>query len=192
MVVIVGDWRAYVVRGLLALLFGIATLIWPDITLWVLVVLFGAYVLIDGIMILAAVITRAPGTQAERGWLIFHGIVGVGVGLLTLIWPDVTALVLLFLIAAWAALSGIMQLALAIRLRREIDNEWLLVVSGGLSIAFALLLVITPGAGALVITWLIAWFALLYGVVLLLLALRLRKLEHEGDRLAPPARPATA
>ena len=191
MVVVVGDWRAYVARGVVALLFGIATLIWPDITLWVLVLLFGIYVLMDGIMVLWAVITHAPGTQGQRGWLIFHGIVGVGAGLITLVWPDITALALLFLIAAWAALSGILQIAMAIRLRQDLDNEWLLVLSGGLAIAFALLLVITPGAGALVITWLIAWFAILYGIVLLLLALRLRKLQHEGA-LLPPARPAAA
>jgi uncharacterized membrane protein HdeD (DUF308 family) len=191
MVVIVGDWRAYVVRGVVALLFGIATLIWPDITLWVLVLLFGIYVLMDGIMVLWAVITRAPSTRDQRGWLIFHGIVSVGAGIITLVWPDITALALLFLIAAWAALSGIMQIALAVHLRKEIKNEWLLYLSGGLAIAFALLLVITPGAGALVITWLIAWFAILYGIVLVLLALRMRKLEQEGGTLAPPARPAT-
>ena len=192
MIVIVGDWRAHAVRGVVALFFGIVALVWPDLTLWALVLLFGAYVLIDGIMILAAVFTGAPGTQSQRGWLLFHGIVGVAAGLLTLVWPDITALALLYLIAAWAFLSGVMQIATAVRLRREIDNEWLLVLSGGLSIVFAVLLVITPGTGALVITWLIGWFAVLYGVLLLLLALRLRKLQREGDALVPPVRPAPA
>ena len=180
MVFIVGNWRAHAVRGVVAVLFGITALVWPHLTLWALVLLFGVYVLLDGLMVLGAVVTHAPGTQRERSSLLVRGIVGVAAGLLTLVWPDITALALLFLIAAWAALGGVTEIVTAIRLRRELRNEWLLILSGGLAIAFALLLVITPGDGALVITWLIGWFAVLYGVALLLLALRLRKLQGQA------------
>jgi uncharacterized membrane protein HdeD (DUF308 family) len=188
---LVGDWRAIALRGLAALAFGIFTLVWPHITLWALVVLFGAFVLVDGVFTLVAVIRNEPGTRQRRGWLIFEGIASVAVGIITFVWPDITALALLFLIAAWAFILGTMRLAAAIQMRREVDDWWLPALSGALSIAFAVLLVITPGDGALVITWLIGWFAVLIGVLLLMLAFRVRKLQHEVEGGAGNMRPAT-
>jgi uncharacterized membrane protein HdeD (DUF308 family) len=176
----VGDWRAIALRGLAALAFGIFTLVWPHITLWALVVLFGAFVLVDGVFTLVAVIRNEPGTRQRRGWLIFEGIASVAIGIITFVWPDITALALLFLIAAWAFILGAVRLAAAIQMRREVEDWWLPALSGALSIAFAVLIVITPGAGALVITWLIGWFAVFIGVLLLMLAFRVRKLQHEG------------
>jgi MFS family permease len=132
------------------------------------------------------VFTRAPGTEDRRGWLIFLGLTGIAAGVLTFIWPDITALALLFVIAAWAFVIGVVEIGAAVRLRRVLPNEWLLGLLGALSITFAIALVITPGAGALVITWFIGWYALLSGVVRLALAWRLRKVENELE-VRPPA-----
>jgi uncharacterized membrane protein HdeD (DUF308 family) len=117
--------------------------------------------------------------RERRGLLVVEGIAGIAAGAITFVWPDITALALLYLIAAWALVMGALNLVAAVKLRHEISNEWLLVLSGLLSIGFAALLVITPGPGALVITWLIGWFALILGAALLAIAFRLHRVEHE-------------
>src|SRR3954466_2356877 len=157
LILFVGDWRAVALRGLAALAFGILTLVWPGLTLWALVVLFGAYALVDGVLVLGAVIAHRVPIGGRRGWLVFDGIAGVAVGIVTFAWPDVTALALLFVIAVWAIITGVIEVTTAIELRRVIQNEWLLGLAGVASVVFGILLVITPGAGALVITWLIGW-----------------------------------
>jgi uncharacterized membrane protein HdeD (DUF308 family) len=191
MIIVFGGWRGVAIRAVAAIAFGVLTLVWPELTLWALVILFGAYVLVDGVFSLAA--ASKPEGRARRGWLVFEGIVGIAAGIVTFLWPDITALALLYVIAAWAFLSGVFRIAAAISQRRLIQNEWLLALTGAASIVFAILLVITPGAGALVITWLIGWFALVFGVLLLALALHLRRVEHEieGSR-AVGTRPAPA
>src|SRR3954452_25424342 len=110
MIVVVGDWRVHMIRGIAALLFGAAALIWPDITLWALVVLFGAFVLAHGVMTLAAVVTDAPGTRVRRWWLVVQGILSIAAGIITFVWPDITGLALLFVIAGWAAATGVMEI----------------------------------------------------------------------------------
>jgi uncharacterized membrane protein HdeD (DUF308 family) len=193
MIVIAGNWKTIALQGLIAVLFGIVTLVWPGLTIGALVLLFGAYAIVDGVFALAAAVTNAPEARDHRAMLAIQGVISVAAGVIAFAWPGITALALLFVIAAWALLTGIVRIALAVRLRRVIENEWLLGLSGALSIAFAAVLVVTPGTGALVITWLIGWFALLFGVTLLALAWRLRKL---GAALAPRAhrgaRPAAA
>jgi uncharacterized membrane protein HdeD (DUF308 family) len=174
---IVGNWRSLAVRGLAAVVFGVLALLWPGLTLQALVLLFGAFVLVDGVAMLVAVLTHAPQTEGRRGLLVFQGILSIAAGVITFFWPGMTALALLYLIAAWALLTGAMEIAAAIRLRREIDNEWILAVSGLLSVVFAVLLVARPGAGALAVTWLIGFYALLYGAFLLALAYRIRQIE---------------
>jgi uncharacterized membrane protein HdeD (DUF308 family) len=174
----IADWRAVALRGVTALAFGILTLVWPSLTLWALVVLFGAFVLVDGVSTLAAVIRNEADTRDGRGWLILEGLATVAAGVIAFVWPDITALALLFLIAAWAFILGVLRLAVAVRVRHEVDEWWLPALSGALSIAFAVLLVITPGAGALVITWLIGWFAVFLGVMLLMLAFRVRRVQR--------------
>jgi uncharacterized membrane protein HdeD (DUF308 family) len=185
--IIAGDWRSVALRGMAAFAFGVLALLWPSLTLHALVLLFGAYALVDGVSSLADGVVGAGDAQArrERWPLILQGLAGIAVGILTFLWPDITALALLYLIAAWALLIGGLEIAAAIRLRRVITDEWLLGLSGVVSVAFAVLLVVTPGAGALAITWLIGWFALLNAGLLLGLAWRLRKLEaplHEAGR----------
>jgi uncharacterized membrane protein HdeD (DUF308 family) len=178
---LVGDWRSLAIRGAAAVLFGLLALIWPGPTLWALVLLFGAYVLIDGITILVAVITGAPETRDRRGLLVFEGVVSIGIGILTFVWPDVTALALLWVIAAWAFVTGVLEIVAAVRLRQVLEREWILGLIGALSVLFAIVLVVDPGAGALGITWAIGWYALLSGALYLALAWRVRKLQV-GER----------
>ena len=164
-----------------AILFGIGAFLWPGITLSVLVLMFGAYALVDGIFAIIAGFS-ARGEQ-ERWWMmILVGISGIITGILTFMWPGITALVLLYFIAVWAMLSGIFEIAAAVRLRKEIEGEWLLILAGISSVIFGALLVVMPGAGALAGSWTIGSYALLFGILLLVLALRLRGMHEAGLR----------
>jgi len=136
-------WWVLLLRGICAILFGVLTFVWPGITLLTLVLLYGAYALADGVLALAeAVMGGAP---APRWWLALVGLLGIAVGILTFAWPGITALVLLLFIAGWAIATGLLQIVGAIRLRKEIESEWLLIASGVLSVIFGLILVVQPG-----------------------------------------------
>jgi uncharacterized membrane protein HdeD (DUF308 family) len=179
-------WWVLAIRGVVAILFGIGAFLWPGITLAVLVLLFGAYALVDGIFAVVAGLTARR--ESERWWwMVLEGVAGVILGVLTLLWPGITALVLLIFIAAWSIVTGVLEIAAAIRLRREIEGEWLLVVAGAASVLFGILLLIRPGAGALAVIWLIGAYALVFGVLLLVLAFRLRGYRNMPDRSAPSA-----
>ena len=168
------NWWALALRGLAAILFGILAFAWPGITLFVLVVFFGAYMLVDGIFAIVAAV-RAAGEQARWWLLLLEGVLGVGVGLVAFFWPGLTALALLYLIAAWAIVTGIMEIAAAIRLRREMVGEWALILGGALSVLFGVLLVVIPArAGLLSLTWLIGAYAVVFGVLQVILAFRVR------------------
>jgi uncharacterized membrane protein HdeD (DUF308 family) len=167
------NWWLLLLRGIAAIIFGVLTFVWPGITLLTLVLLYGAYALVDGVLaILAAITGDAP---APRWWLAIVGLLGILVGILTFAWPGITALVLLLFIAGWAIATGILQIVGAVRLRTEIDNEWLLIASGVLSVIFGLILVVQPGAGALALLYVIGFYAVLYGILLVGLSLRLRR-----------------
>jgi uncharacterized membrane protein HdeD (DUF308 family) len=185
----VGDWRLVAVRGLIALAFGVVALVWPELTLWALVVLWGAYVLADGVIALVAAF--AGNVPQGRGWLVFHGLVGIAVGIVTFVWPAITGLVLLWMVAAWALVIGVMALVNAVRMRREIEHEWALAAAGVLAIALAAVLVFRPGAGALAVTWAIGWFAVVMGVLLLVLAWEVRREAHAAPPPQASARPGT-
>ena len=178
------NWWAVGLRGLAAIIFGILALVWPNTTLIVLIAIFGAYALIDGVI---AVYLAIRGREINRnwGWLLVEGIAGILIGLLTFRWPGVTALVLLAFIAAWAIITGAMEILQAIELRRVINNEWLLILSGAASVIFGLLLIIFPSSGALALIWLIGIYAIIFGVLLLALAWRLRQMGQ--GRAAPIA-----
>jgi uncharacterized membrane protein HdeD (DUF308 family) len=184
-------WWAVALRGAVALLFGLLALIWPGITVIVLVALFGAYALVDGAFALGTAIFGRRDGAGGRGWLVVEGIAGIAVGILTFAWPGVTALVLLWLIAAWALVTGVLEIVAAVRLRREIQGEWVLALSGVLSVLFGIVLIVWPAAGALAVVFLIAIYAIVFGVVLLALALRLRRLRG-GGMATGTQRPATA
>ncbi len=161
------NWWVLVLRGVLAVLFGLAAFFWPGLTALVLVSLFGAY------------------AKQERWWaVLLEGIVGILIGLLTFFWPGVTALGLLYFIAAWALVTGVFEIVAAIRLRREIEGEWLLGLSGVASVLFGLLLVIFPSAGVLSVIWIIGAYALLFGVIMIILGLRMRGRGGTVDRTA--------
>lgn len=166
------NWWVLALRGAAAIIFGILTFIWPQITLFVLVTLFGAYVLVDGAFSIIAALRHQ---DAPQWWIVLlEGIAGVIFGVLALVWPAITALVLLFLIAFWALFTGVFEIIAAIRLRKEIKNEWLLGLSGALSVLFGLLLLIWPGPGALAVVWLIGAYAIMFGIVMLILAFQTR------------------
>jgi uncharacterized membrane protein HdeD (DUF308 family) len=173
------NWWALLLRGIAAVLFGLAALFWPGLTLFVLIVFFGAYTVIDGVFAIVA------GIRAEGGrrWLLLaEGALGVLAGLIAFFYPGITALILLYVIAAWAIFTGILRVVLAISLRREIENEWLFVLSGVLSVLFGVILAVLPGAGLLSLVWLIGIFALIVGVVLIVLGFRMRGQHASGSR----------
>ncbi len=178
------NWWVLALRGLAAVIFGILAILWPSITITVLVLFFGAYALVDGIFAVFAAITHREGH--DRWWvLLLEGLVGIAAGILTFFYPAVTALVLLYFIAAWAILTGILEIMAALRLRREIEGEWLLVVSGILSVLFGVVAVIFPGAGALAVIWLIGAYAIVFGLLLITLGLRVRGWGSPTDRITP-------
>jgi uncharacterized membrane protein HdeD (DUF308 family) len=168
------NWWALALRGLAAILFGILAFAWPGITLFVLILFFGAYMLVDGIFSIVAAV-RAAGEE-ERWWLLLiQGILGVLAGLVAFFWPGLTALALLYFIAACAIGTGILEIVAAIRLRREIEGEWALGLSGALSVIFGVLLIVLPApAGLLSLVWLVGAYAVATGVLLLILAFRVR------------------
>src|ERR1700691_901622 len=164
------NWWALALRGLVAVLFGLLTFFLPGITLVTLVLLFGAYALFDGVFNVMAFFRVASHQWA----LLIEGVIGIVAGVLTFAWPAITAIVLLYVIAFWAILTGILEIVAGIRLRKVITNEWLLLVVGVLSILFGLLILFAPGAGALAIVLWIGAYALVFGIFLLALAFRLR------------------
>jgi uncharacterized membrane protein HdeD (DUF308 family) len=168
-------WWALVLRGAAAVLFGLIAFFWPGVTLAALVLLFGAYAFIDGISSIVLGI-REYG-ERERWWgTLLSGVVGVGAGIVTLLSPGITALALLTVIAIWAILHGVLDIVAAIRLRHAIQGEWLLALGGALSIVFGLLLLARPGVGALAVVWWIGAYALVMGIVLIVLGFRARSL----------------
>jgi len=164
-------WWVIALRGLAALLFGVLAFVWPGMTLAVLVLLFGAYALVDGIL---AIVVAARGGTDHRLVMGLEGVVGVLAGLATFVFPGLTALVLLYIIAFWAVLTGVLEVVAAVRLRRAITNEWGLIIGGVLSVLFGIVLIASPGVGALAVVFVIAAYAVLFGVTLLMLSWRLR------------------
>ncbi|MDP9849906.1 HdeD family acid-resistance protein [Streptosporangium lutulentum] len=162
-------WWVYLIRGLCALLFGLLALIWPGITLYALVVVFGVYAIANGVFELFS-----SGRGGARSWMVVSGVGSILIGAAVLLWPGITALVLLLLIAAWAVVVGILEIVAAIRLRRVAAGEWTFVVSGALAVLFGVLLFLWPVASAMAVLWLIGVMAILYGISLVAMAFRLR------------------
>jgi uncharacterized membrane protein HdeD (DUF308 family) len=173
------NWWAVLLRGIAGVIFGIATFFAPEISLTALVLLFGAYALVDGALTIVSALRNRAAT--ERWWvLLLEGIAGVAAGGVTFFWPEITALALLYLIAAWALVTGGLEIAAAIRLRKIISREWLLILSGMASVALGVLLVLFPGPGALGLVIWIGAYALIFGALLIALSFRLRSLGRAG------------
>jgi uncharacterized membrane protein HdeD (DUF308 family) len=168
------NWWLMLLRGIIAVLFGAVAIFWPGATLLSLVFLWGAYAIADGAFSLWAAITGRVSEMTPRWWLAVVGIVGIAAGIMAWVWPGATALALLVLIAAWAMLTGAMQIWGAIRLRKEIEGEWLLGLSGSLSLLLGAVLLLQPAAGAVAVVWWIGGFAILMGIAQIALALKLR------------------
>ena len=173
------NWWLVVLRGVCAVLFGLMAFAWPGLTGGVLVLLFGAFALANGIFTLGLGFGAPRGMQG-KGRLVVLGLLGAAAGLLTFLYPGVTALTLLWVIGFWAIFTGLVEIAAAVALRKELSNEWLLIVSGILSVIFGGLVIARPGAGALSIVWLIGSYAILYGAMLLTVAFRLKSLVSEA------------
>jgi uncharacterized membrane protein HdeD (DUF308 family) len=166
-------WWLLALRGVAAIIFGILAFAVPGVTLLVLVLLFGIYALIDGVLAIVSAFQQRQ--ENDRWWVVLlEGLAGVAAGVVTLLFPDAATLFLLILIAVWAIFTGIMETIAAIRLRREIENEWALGVTGVLSVILGVLLLINPGAGALGLIWVIGAYAVIAGVLMLYLAFKLR------------------
>ena len=167
------NWWLLALRGLLAVLFGVLAFVWPGATVLSLVWLFGLFALANGILslVLAA---KAPKGFPKVGSLILGGLLGILAGLLAFVMPGITALGLLILIAAWAIMTGVMDLVAAVRLRKIITNEWLLILAGIASVAFGILLLFQPAVGALALIWWIGAWAIVLGILLMIVAFRLR------------------
>lgn len=167
------NWWILALRGMLGIIFGVLAILWPVLTLRILVLLFGAYALVDGF--LAVILGIARHQRGERWWAqLLQGVAGIIIGLLTFFWPGATALALLYLIASWEVVTGVLEVVAAIQLRRIIRGEWLLILSGVASILFGVLLFVFPGAGALGLVWLIGGYSIAFGILLIVLAFRLR------------------
>ena len=187
---LVVKWWAVVLRGVAAILFGVIAVFWPPTAVAALVLLFGAYALIDGVLNLVAA-AGAPRVGRPWGWLAFEGVVSILTGLVAFFWPGLTAIALVLVIAFWSLITGIAEIVAAIALRKYIRREWLLGLSGLLSIAFGVLLFLAPVAGAVAIAIWVGAYAIVFGSLLVWLGLRLRAWGRVAEQLAAPglARP---
>ena len=182
------NWGWIALRGVLAIIFGLIAFFEPQSAFAALVLLFGAYAFVDGVF---ALIALFRGAGRDRFWvLVLEAVVGIGIGVLTIARPAATALALLYYVGIWAVLTGVFELMAAIRLRKEITGEFWLGLAGVLSIAFGVLLFVVPGSAALALTIWIGAYALVFGVMLILLAFRLRRFS-EGHRPAGTSTPAS-
>jgi uncharacterized membrane protein HdeD (DUF308 family) len=183
-------WWVILVRGVVAVLFGLLALVWPGLTLLALILLFGIYAIIDGVVSFAHAFDAGRRGQ-NWVWPVIVGIISIAAGIIALVWPGETALVLVFIIAAWALITGIAEIISGIALRREITDEWLLILGGVISVVFGVLVFLRPGAGALALVWLIGFYAIVLGAERIALAFRVRGLtgtaRPHGEPQMPPS-----
>ena len=172
------NWWVFAVRGVLAIIIGVLAFVRPDVTLVALVALFGAYALLDGIVSTVAAFTFSG--SRYFGWLLLEGILGIAVGVLTFVYPGAIAVSLLYLLGAWLILTGILEIAAAIELRKLIDNEWLYLLGGIVSIAAGVLTFYRPNQSALAWLWVIGTYAILFGIMMLAVGFKVRKLGTES------------
>ena len=167
------NWWLEVLRGVAAIIFGILAFAWPGITLLTLVLFWGAFALVDGVLAIIAAVKG--GNPMPRWWLAIVGIAGLAAGAVTFLMPGLTALVLVTFIAVWAIVLGVMEIYGAIKLRKEIEGEWFLILNGALSVVFGILLLWRPGIGALALVWIIGAYAIILGVIYIAFGLKLKK-----------------
>ena len=171
-------WWAVLIRGIAAILFGVLVFAWPGITLLSLIIVYGAYAIVDGVFALISAF-RSRGQGSAVWSLVIVGLISLGAGAVALAWPGVTAIVLVLIIGWAAVFRGVFEIITAIRLRKTLPNEWLLILAGAISVLFGLALILAPGAGALALLWLIGAWAVVFGVALVVLSFRLKKLSRD-------------
>jgi uncharacterized membrane protein HdeD (DUF308 family) len=167
------NWWMLALRGVLAIIFGLVALFAPGIALLAFITVFAAYTIIDGIVAVVVAI-RERGHLSRWGWILAEGILSLIAGILAFAYPGITALVLLFIVAAWAIVTGIMEIVAAITLRDYLTQEWALIVAGALSIVFGIVLFLFPGTGLLSILWLVGIYSICFGVLFLIRAFQQR------------------
>jgi uncharacterized membrane protein HdeD (DUF308 family) len=191
MIVLANNWWAFVLRGIFAVLFGVLTFFRPGMALLTLVFLFGIYAISDGVFSIIAAFRRTRDDEQPWWALLLSGVLSIIAGVIAFFLPPLAAMALLYLIAAWAIVTGIMAIVAAIRLRKQIEGEWLMVLSGVLSLLFGIFLITFPGAGALAVILWIGAYAFVLGIMLIVLGFRLRSfvraVEHapQGLHVAP-------
>ncbi|MBV8728013.1 MAG: HdeD family acid-resistance protein [Candidatus Eremiobacteraeota bacterium] len=168
------NWWAFLIRGLAGVVFGVLAFLWPGETLLVLAILLGAYALVDGVFALVAAFSHAG--ASHRGWLIFEGALGVILGVLIWLYPLYSAALLVYLIAFWAIATGVVEITAGIRFRNVIADEILYILAGIASIVFGILVLRNPAAGAIAVVWLIASYAIVFGLLQVALSFRLKAL----------------
>ena len=167
---------ALVIGGIFAIIIGLVAIIWPSITFTVLVVILGVYAFVSGLFTVLVGAVWPPG-WGLRGLMLLEGVLGIVVGVLIFIRPESASIALMYLIAAWAIITGILQIVQALRLRRVIDGEWTLIVGGLASVIFGVLLAIWPKEGLIALVWIFGVFAVVFGVMQLILAHRVRRMD---------------
>lgn len=183
-------WWIFALRGGAAIVFGAIGLIWPTQALSTLLILFAAYIFVDGIAALSSSILGVGGVRL-RWWLALAGLLGISAAGATIAWPDIATLLVVYLIAGWALVTGLLQIIGAVMVRREIENEWLLMIGGFVSVAFGVLLLLAPRAEVVVLAWLVALYALLHGAMLVLFATVLKR-HRPRTRVVPEMQPDSA
>jgi uncharacterized membrane protein HdeD (DUF308 family) len=168
------NWWTFLLRGILAVLFGLMAFLWPGLTLGVLILVWGAFAFADGIFAIVS------GVRSRWWTFVFFGALGVAAGLIAFVMPGITALALLMVIGAWAIVRGVFEIVAAVRLRKEITGEWALALAGAASVVLGGMMIGFPGAGALALVWLIGLQAFIAGVLMFALAFRLRRVHRDG------------
>lgn len=167
-------WWLLLLRGVAAIIFGLLAWTLPGITLWAVVLLFGAYAIVDGVI---AIVNSFSGAGRQHRWsLLFMGLVGIAAGIIAFGWPGITALALLWVVAFWAMVTGILEITAAFGLPIPTGDRWLLGLAGLASTAFGVLLVVRPGAGLLTLVWLLGFYGVFYGVLAIIASFKLRDL----------------
>ena len=186
---LVRNWWLFTLRGVLGIIFGCLALVFPGPTMLSLVILFSAYMLVDGVAGIISAVRAIRRKEDRWGLLIFEGLLNIAVGVFAFLWPGLTVLAFVWLIAAWAIVSGGLMTAAGFRLNID-HGRWWLALGGLLSLAYGVLLIITPLIGAIVLTWWLGAYALVFGVALVIFSFKLRSRQHE--RVSPTAVGTTA
>jgi uncharacterized membrane protein HdeD (DUF308 family) len=175
---LIQNWWLFLLRGIFGIIFGCIALIFPGATILSLVILFSAYMLVDGVVGIISAVRAIRRKEDRWGVLVFEGLLNIAVGIAAFLWPGLTVVAFVWLIAAWAIVTGGLITAAGFRLNMD-HGRWWLILGGLLSLAFGVLLIIAPLIGAVVLTWWLGAYALVFGIALVIFSFKLRSRQHE-------------